>query len=114
SAREWIDGLALGLPGIVAREDADDRQISAVLTAVFYAARDRRARTLPAQAVRAGARVDARDESFPGSRRPISYPPHADSTPQFASQPLLAAELAEGLGCERAVDLSALIAHAFE
>lgn len=29
SAREWIDGLALGLPGIVAREDADDRQISA-------------------------------------------------------------------------------------
>jgi nucleoside-diphosphate-sugar epimerase len=153
SARKWIDGLALRLPGIVAREDADSRQISAFLSAVFYAARDRRsltlpvsphgrtwllsaravidslihaallsserlgtrrAMTLPAQVVRMEQLVEALDECFPGSRSLISYGPNTDIEAQFASQPLLSTELAEGLGFECDADLSALIAHALE
>lgn len=153
SARGWIDGLALRLPGIVAREDADGRQLSAFLSEVFYAARDRRsltlpvsphgrtwllsaravidalvhaallpseslgrrrAMTLPAQAVRMEQLVDALDESFPGSRELISYAPNTHIEDQFASQPLLSTELAEGLGFERDACLSALIAAALQ
>ncbi len=36
SARGWIDGLALRLPGIVARPDADARLKSAFLNTIFY------------------------------------------------------------------------------
>jgi D-erythronate 2-dehydrogenase len=36
SARGWIDGIALRLPGIVARPDADSRLKSAFLNTVFY------------------------------------------------------------------------------
>jgi naringenin degradation protein FdeJ len=38
SARGWIDGVAIRLPGIVARRDADARLKSAFLNRVFYAA----------------------------------------------------------------------------
>ncbi|OAN58512.1 NAD-dependent epimerase/dehydratase family protein [Sphingomonas sp. TDK1] len=37
SARGWIDGLALRLPGIVARKDADARLKSAFLNTMFHA-----------------------------------------------------------------------------
>lgn len=37
SARGWIDGIAIRLPGIVARRDADSRLKSAFLNAIFYA-----------------------------------------------------------------------------
>lgn len=153
SARRWIDGLAVRLPGIVAREDVDSRQLSAFLSEVFYAARDRRpvtlpvsphgrtwllsaraviealmhaallpserlgsrrAMTLPAQVVRMEELVDALEEAFPGSRELISYAPNTDTEAQFASQPLLSTELAEGLGFERDADLSSLIAAALE
>jgi nucleoside-diphosphate-sugar epimerase len=36
SARGWIDGLAIRLPGIVARRDADARLKSAFLNTLFY------------------------------------------------------------------------------
>jgi len=36
SARGWIDGLAVRLPGIVARPDADARLRSAFLNTIFY------------------------------------------------------------------------------
>jgi D-erythronate 2-dehydrogenase len=36
SAHGWIDGLALRLPGIVARKDADSRLKSAFLNTMFY------------------------------------------------------------------------------
>ncbi len=38
SARGWIDGLAIRLPGVVARRDADARQRAAFLNTVFFAA----------------------------------------------------------------------------
>lgn len=38
SRRGWIDGLAVRLPGIVARRDADARQRAAFFNLVFYAA----------------------------------------------------------------------------
>ena len=38
SARGWIDGIAIRLPGIVARRDADARLRSAFLNRVFHAA----------------------------------------------------------------------------
>lgn len=47
SARGWIDGIAVRLPGIVARADADARQRSAFLNAVFHAARSGRRFTMP-------------------------------------------------------------------
>ena len=37
SARRWIDGVAIRLPGIVARADADARQRAAFLNLVFHA-----------------------------------------------------------------------------
>lgn len=153
SARRWIDGLALRLPGIVARDDADSRQLSAFLSAVFYAARDRRplalpvsahgrtwllsaravvdalihatllpserlgrrrAMTLPAQVVRMEVLVEALEDAFPGSRELISYVPDTDIEAQFAAQPLLSTDLAEGLGFEHDADLAALIAAALE
>ena len=36
SARGWIDGLAIRLPGVVARRDADARQKAAFLNTLFY------------------------------------------------------------------------------
>lgn len=47
SARGWIDGIAVRLPGIVARADADARQRSAFLNAVFHAARNGQRFTMP-------------------------------------------------------------------
>lgn len=47
SARGWIDGLAIRLPGIVAREDADARMRAAFLNLVFYAVRDGRDFIMP-------------------------------------------------------------------
>lgn len=47
SARGWIDGLAVRLPGIVARPDADARLRSAFLNLVFYAAQEGRDFTMP-------------------------------------------------------------------
>jgi nucleoside-diphosphate-sugar epimerase len=40
SARGWIDGISLRLPGIVARADADARLKSAFLNRLFYAVAD--------------------------------------------------------------------------
>lgn len=37
SARGWIDGVAIRLPGIVARRDADGRLKSAFINAIFHA-----------------------------------------------------------------------------
>lgn len=37
SARGWVDGIAIRLPGIVARRDADARLKSAFLSAIFHA-----------------------------------------------------------------------------
>lgn len=47
SARGWIDGLAVRLPGIVARPDADARLRSAFLNLIFYAAKDGKDFTMP-------------------------------------------------------------------
>lgn len=47
SARGWIDGLALRLPGIVARPGADARLKSAFLNTVFHAVAEGRDITLP-------------------------------------------------------------------
>lgn len=47
SARGWIDGIAVRLPGIVARADADARQRSAFLNAVVHAARNGQRFTMP-------------------------------------------------------------------
>jgi D-erythronate 2-dehydrogenase len=47
SARGWIDGIALRLPGIVARADADARLKSAFLNRLFYAVMDGEDITLP-------------------------------------------------------------------
>jgi nucleoside-diphosphate-sugar epimerase len=50
SARGWIDGLALRLPGIVARPGADARLKSAFLNALFFAAAAGEPITLPVSA----------------------------------------------------------------
>lgn len=50
SARGWIDGLALRLPGVVARRDADQRQRAAFLNRVFHAAADREEFEMPVSA----------------------------------------------------------------
>ncbi|MEG3125365.1 NAD-dependent epimerase/dehydratase family protein [Sphingomonas sp. GB1N7] len=50
SARGWIDGLALRLPGIVARPGADARLKSAFLNALFYRFAAGEAITLPVRA----------------------------------------------------------------
>lgn len=47
SARGWIDGIAVRLPGIVARADVDARQRSAFLNTVFHAARSGERFTMP-------------------------------------------------------------------
>ncbi|MBJ7484684.1 NAD-dependent epimerase/dehydratase family protein [Brevundimonas sp.] len=47
SARGWIDGLAVRLPGVVARPGADVRLKSAFLNRLFFAVRDGEAITLP-------------------------------------------------------------------
>lgn len=47
SARGRIDGIAVRLPGIVARADADSRQRSAFLNTVFHAARRGERFTMP-------------------------------------------------------------------
>lgn len=47
SARGWIDGLALRLPGIVARPDADSQLKSAFLNQVFYAVAEGRDFAMP-------------------------------------------------------------------
>jgi nucleoside-diphosphate-sugar epimerase len=47
SARGWIDGLAIRLPGIVARTDADVRLKSAFLNTMFYDFREGRNIVLP-------------------------------------------------------------------
>lgn len=47
SARNWIDGVAVRLPGIVARRDADARLRSAFLNLVFFAAEAGREFTMP-------------------------------------------------------------------
>lgn len=49
SARGWIDGLALRLPGIVARPGADARLRSAFLNLLFFAVRDGASITLPVE-----------------------------------------------------------------
>ena len=48
--RGWIDGLALRLPGIVARRDADSRLKSAFLNLMFYDYAAGRSITLPVSA----------------------------------------------------------------
>lgn len=50
SARGWIDGLAIRLPGIVARRDADARLKSAFLNTIFYDYAAGRDITLPVSA----------------------------------------------------------------
>jgi len=50
SARSWIDGIALRLPGIVARPRADARLKSAFLNRLFYAVADGEEITLPVSA----------------------------------------------------------------
>jgi nucleoside-diphosphate-sugar epimerase len=47
SARGWLDGLALRLPGIVARRGADARMKAAFLSHLFYAIEAGRDYTLP-------------------------------------------------------------------
>lgn len=47
AARGWVDGYALRLPGIVARRDADSRQRSAFLNALFFACEEAARFTLP-------------------------------------------------------------------
>lgn len=50
SARGWIDGVAIRLPGIVARRDADARLKSAFLNTMFYDYADGRSFELPVSA----------------------------------------------------------------
>jgi len=50
TARGWIDGFALRLPGIVARKDADSRLKSAFLNLMFYDYEAGRDITLPVSA----------------------------------------------------------------
>lgn len=50
TARGWIDGLAVRLPGIVARRDADYRQRTAFFNTVFSAAESGSDFTLPVSA----------------------------------------------------------------
>lgn len=47
SSRGWIDGIAIRLPGIVARADADSRLKSAFLNTMFYDIRDGKEVVLP-------------------------------------------------------------------
>jgi naringenin degradation protein FdeJ len=47
SAHGWIDGIALRLPGVVARRDADSRLKSAFLNTMFYDYADGKDFTLP-------------------------------------------------------------------
>ncbi|MGN6206617.1 NAD-dependent epimerase/dehydratase family protein [Humibacter sp.] len=153
SARGWIDGLALRLPGIVARPDADIRLRSAFLSTLFTAcaAGDdfvvpapesgtswllsvpacidaivhgvlldagalgrRRAFTIPALRVQLGDLVRALAEMLPQSRGRVRFEPDSDLTAQFAAQPELSTELADGLGFVHDGSIGRLIERALE